>query len=601
MGRTTFKTVVLAAGLWLAGALPGAASQGEEDLAAARALFERNVAAIQAKDREAYLACYLPTPRLVRVGPDGMQLGFDGFEAAAPTTASDDWPDSLVARDLRLAWVRPGVVYGTYRYHVVSRGAERDGISTRLFVRADEGWRIAVTSAFDGPAGLPPPPVALVGATLYDGAGGAPVRDAAILVAGGRIERVGPRAEVELPDGVDVVDLTGRFVTPGLVDAHVHFSQTGWADGRPDALDVTADHPYAEAMATCRLHPERFQRAFLASGVTAVFDVGGYPWTRGLERAAEASPYAPHVSATGPLLATWVPKALNLPDQQQMLLLEDEEDAAVLVRAHAAQGSKAIKVWFIVHAGTDMEHMAVVMEEVVEEARLFELPVVVHATTLESARVAALAGCHFLVHSVEDKPVDDAFVEALLSRGTYYCPTLTVSAGYEQLYKRELSEELLGQLVFVHPSVRRRVLATGGVPPAPGTPPRMVDTIVAELARQRGMRAQNLARLAAAGVPIVLGTDAGNPLTLHGPAVFPEMEAMQAAGLAPLAVLTAATRDGARAMGRGADLGLVAEGRSADLVVLEKDPALDIANMRAITHVMRAGLLHQRRFLLQEE
>ncbi|MDO8349332.1 MAG: amidohydrolase family protein, partial [Planctomycetota bacterium] len=116
--------------------------------------------------------------------------------------------------------------------------------------------------------------------------------------------------------------------------------------------------------------------------------------------------------------------------------------------------------------------------------------------------------------------------------------------------------------------------------------------------QQRSTMAGNLVRLHAAGVPVVLGTDAGNPLTLHGPSVFVELEAMQQAGLPPTAVLVAATRDAARAMGRGDDLGLLAAGRIADLLVLTEDPGKDVRAFRSVTHVCRGGHLHDRAALL---
>jgi imidazolonepropionase-like amidohydrolase len=88
-----------------------------------------------------------------------------------------------------------------------------------------------------------------------------------------------------------------------------------------------------------------------------------------------------------------------------------------------------------------------------------------------------------------------------------------------------------------------------------------------------------------------MGTDAGNPLTLHGPSVYWEMDEMQAAGLSAMDVLVTATRNGARAMGRGADLGTLEAGKTADLVVLGSDPTADIANLRDVRYVMRAGAL----------
>jgi imidazolonepropionase-like amidohydrolase len=98
--------------------------------------------------------------------------------------------------------------------------------------------------------------------------------------------------------------------------------------------------------------------------------------------------------------------------------------------------------------------------------------------------------------------------------------------------------------------------------------------------------------VAAAGIPVAMGTDAGNPLTLHGPSVHAEMEAMQAAGLAPMQVLVAATRNAAAAMGRLADLGTVEKGKVADLLLVAGDPTADVANLRKVETVVRGGAVH---------
>ena len=101
--------------------------------------------------------------------------------------------------------------------------------------------------------------------------------------------------------------------------------------------------------------------------------------------------------------------------------------------------------------------------------------------------------------------------------------------------------------------------------------------------------AANLVRVSRAGIPVAMGTDAGNPLTLHGASVFAEMEAMQRAGLTPAQVLVAATRGGALAMGRLADTGTVEPGKAADLVILGADPTTDIAHLRDLRYVVRGG------------
>ena len=102
---------------------------------------------------------------------------------------------------------------------------------------------------------------------------------------------------------------------------------------------------------------------------------------------------------------------------------------------------------------------------------------------------------------------------------------------------------------------------------------------------------QNLRAVRDAGGRIVLGTDAGNALTPHGPSVFWELEAMEAAGLRPDEVIEAATLEGARALGMADQVGSLAPGKVADLLVLDADPRLTVRNFRSVTHVMRAGVL----------
>src|SRR2546427_8460106 len=117
------------------------------DVAAARALFERNLEAIRRRDKAAYLSCYLDSPKLAKTGADGITLGYPAFAKAA----SENWPDTFEASDLQLVPVDPGIVYGTYRYRVRYAADEQTGVSERLFVKTPKGWKIAMTSAFPAP------------------------------------------------------------------------------------------------------------------------------------------------------------------------------------------------------------------------------------------------------------------------------------------------------------------------------------------------------------------------------------------------------------------------------------------------------------------
>lgn len=441
-------------------------------------------------------------------------------------------------------------------------------------------------------------PLALVGGTVYTGDPGGVIADAVVVVQDGAIAAVGKRSDTAIPAGCRQIDVSGRFLTPGLVDTHVHYSQTGWADGRPDARDVRAQYPYEMAMADNAAHPERFHLAFLHSGVTAVYDVGGYPWTRWLGAATEHSPRAPHVAAAGALLATYDPKLLTLPDQQQFVFPQDADDARRLVRSHAAWGSAAIKLWFIATPEHSAESLAPIVMAAGDEAKKLGLPLIVHATTLATARIAVEAGCRLLVHSVEDREVDPEFIAALKATGTFYCPTLTVRDGYVQLYEAKIGDEVRSQLEDVHPSVKARVLATEDPAWRARANVRALEGMRKRAELTASVMAQNLLALHRAGVPVVMGTDAGNPLTLHGPSVFVEMAAMQAAGMSAGDVLVASTRDAAAAMGRGEDLGRIAVGYVADLLVLTQDPAKDAAAFRSLVSVCRSGVLHDRAALL---
>lgn len=121
------------------------------DTIEARRLFEENIDAIHKRDRNRYLATYNQVPNLVRNGPDGPQLGFEGWSARRDST----WPDTLVAEKLRVVPIAKGVVYGTYCYRVTQNKVTTSGVSERLFIKTLTGWKIAVTTAFGLPQGAP--------------------------------------------------------------------------------------------------------------------------------------------------------------------------------------------------------------------------------------------------------------------------------------------------------------------------------------------------------------------------------------------------------------------------------------------------------------
>jgi cytosine/adenosine deaminase-related metal-dependent hydrolase len=372
----------------------------------------------------------------------------------------------------------------------------------------------------------------------------------------------------------------------------VHFGQSGWVDARPDALDARDRYPYEKVSADLKARPELFFRSQLCSGVTAVFDVGGYPWSVALANRDDLGTRAPRMAAAGPLLGTvdyWV----NLPAERQFIHIPDPNAARNGVRYLASIGADAVKVWYIVTPERKVEDSAPSVLAAGDEARKAKMPLIVHATGLAEAKVALRAGARLLVHSVNEQPVDEEFLTLAKKGATIYCPTLTVFRGYYRLVQAVLEKK---ELTVDDPNgcVDRATLSRIGETSRLGAPERLGPFIapqakqVPELDR---IGKANLKRVAEAGIPIAMGTDAGNPLTLHGPSVYAEMEAMQSAGMKPMQVLVAATRGGATAMGLEKEIGTIEKGKSADLLVVAGDPTKDVANLRKVRYVVRGGVV----------
>ena len=425
---------------------------------------------------------------------------------------------------------------------------------------------------------------AFVGATLFDGTGADPVEDAVIVVLGDRIVAAGPKGSVTLHESTRVVDVTGKFIVPGLVDAHIHYFQSGGLYTRPDVIDLRALRPYEQEMAEIEADLETTFRRYLASGVTAVVDVGGGYWNFEVREKANSLLYAPRTAVAGPLVSTVSRPQMDIGDPP-IIEVDSPEMARELVRKQLEYKPDLVKIWFIVPRDGNFAPNLPIIEATIDEAHNAGVRVAVHATQLEAARAAVNAGADVLVHSVDDAPVDAEFVALVKERGTIYTSTLIVMEGYG---------EVLGGNVGVSEVERQlgdpAVMMTWSEVPMGPDASEVRARSRARLDRVMAMMQQNLKTMQDGGAIVAAGTDAGNIGTLHGPAIHRELELMADAGLTPREILVAATSRAALVFSADPEFGTVAEGKLADLLIVDADPLEDVTNLRRIHRVVKGGV-----------
>ena len=432
--------------------------------------------------------------------------------------------------------------------------------------------------------------LAIVGVTVVhpEREGSEAIRpNSTVVIDGSRILEVGSVSSTRIPKGAQLVDGSGKWLVPGLVDAHVHFFQSGNLYTRPDAVDLTALVPYANEVARNKARLSATLKVWIASGVTTVVDVGGPMWNFEVRRAARAAPAAPYVAVAGPLISM-VPDLELALDDPPVIEATSVQEAIALVARQTPYKPDYIKVWFIRRPGQALAEKEAIVQAVGAAAHRAGVSLAVHATELSTAKAALRAGADYLVHSVEDEPVDAEFIALLKKNAALYCPTLWVHAGYSSMFsgawrateaERRLADpkilSTMGDLAHIAKEALPPWLITRMSVSTPTAPAKMM--------------LRNLKTIHDAGVAVVMGTDAGNIGTLHGPSVFREMALMQEAGLTPLQVLRAATFVGARAAHREQSTGTIAPGKTADLVLLRADPTVDINNLSQIDRVFKSG------------
>ncbi len=439
-------------------------------------------------------------------------------------------------------------------------------------------------------------PTALVGATVIDATGAAPIPDAVVLIDDERIVAVGPRDQVEIPEGTEVLDMSGRFIVPGLVDPHIHFFQSGGLYTRPDIVDLRHVRSYESEQEGIRVRMDETFRRTLASGVTAVVDVGGPMWNFDVREQARAAELAPRVAVAGPLISTVDRPQLDLGDPP-IIKASSRREARKLVKAQLKHDPDLVKIWFILPESGDPSENLPIVREVIKRAHRKGVRVAVHATQLRTARAAVGAGADILVHSIDDEPVDQALIDAMLEDDVLLTSTLVVYEGYAEVLGRDVVllpiEERLGDPIAI-----RSWSELDAPQLLDAVPPEKTAARVEKMLSRRETTFANLRALVEAGVSVNAGTDAGNIGTLHGPSVHREFQLWIEAGMTPEQTLVAATREAAKVFAAEPEFGTVEAGKLADLLVLDADPLADVANLQQIHRVVLGGRLIDPRQLI---
>jgi imidazolonepropionase-like amidohydrolase len=400
--------------------------------------------------------------------------------------------------------------------------------------------------------------------TLLDRPGRAPRRNASIVVRGGRIESV-QDGFVPVPAGGRLIDLSDRFVLPGLIDTHVHLT-TDRAGVERVLAEVTESVPLRAYEAAWNA------RKTLDAGFTTVRNLGsGDGVTLGLRDAiARGWATGPRILDAGTSLSTstgHMDPTLGIREEFHEELLrsgstcDGADDCRRAVRRQIARGVDVIKIATTggvnsrIGLGLGAQMFEDEVRAIVETAHLYGKRVAVHAHGADGIALALRAGADSIEHGTL---LDDEGIRLFRETGAYYVPTLSTVNGYIARL-RDNPGAYTGE---VREKIEWRIGITG----------------------------RSLQRAFPAGVRIAFGTDAG--VSMHGRNAD-EFMLMVQHGMDPMSAIVAATVNAADLLGLADEIGTIDAGRSADIVAVRGDPLADVGVLREMSFVMARGRVHR--------
>ncbi|MFB9052127.1 amidohydrolase family protein [Formosa undariae] len=421
-----------------------------------------------------------------------------------------------------------------------------------------------------------------------------------LVITNDLISDIKKSTKVEIPADAKVIDGSGKYVFPGLTDAHIHFFQSGGLYTRPDAIDLRSERPYDLEIDYAHKNMEVVLHRYLQNGITNVIDLGATYNLLKQKDAYKNIANLPSVYMSGPLLTTYQPDAYNdLENDAPFTLVKTVEDGINMVRAQLPHHPDLIKIWYIVgRDGLSLEESAQkslpLVKAIINEAHRNNLKVAVHATQRITAQLAVEHGCDFLVHSVADELVTDDFIQLLKKNKTILSPTLLVRDGYVNTYSQSTETS-------IHELQKADAYQLGTLQDLKHVPDTVLvskykkrttsEASIRNLDKRTSIMMTNLKLLSDAGVLIATGTDAGNIGTLHASSYLAEVQAMYKSGMSTWDIMTASTVNGAKVLGKAHEFGTVSKGKKANLILLDANPIEDINNITALNKVINNGMV----------
>lgn len=411
-------------------------------------------------------------------------------------------------------------------------------------------------------------PVLFEGGRLIVDARRPPIENAALLVDHGRIVKAGRKGDVKAPAGAARVDLTGKTIVPALVDGHVHL-------GYQVGLNFAAENFTRETLV------DQLNR-YAYSGVAAVLSLGTEPGDLPAQIRAEQT-----AGRLGGALFLTAGRGIAAPNagpgtpelKAAAYGVVTEDDARRAVREQVAHKVDVIKIWVDDRNGTVQKLSPPLYRAVIDEAHTLNTRVVAHIFYLDDAKDLARAGVDAFAHLVRDKEIDEELVTLIKQHHVAVMPNIAIS---ENAIHAEPPAWLDAPLLH-------ETAPAAAIDRVRSAYARRPPEAVARARTTYAAMERSLARLNAAGVTIVLGTDDGAvrdhfyAFTAHR-----ELQLLAHAGMTPARILDVATRATAEFL-RLPDLGTLEAGKRADFIVLSANPLDDIANTRKIDAVYTRG------------